>query len=309
MVLRYYKVDKFFHLLALLVIPATVGAMDNQLGLLSARHSQQLTMMEQVTVMQRHLQEPQRHHDKRSSHQCGHERLESVLRSCESAASATLPVPTVSSTSGSVSTDTQGPLVFCGADCNHKVILYANECNNQEFLVQVGGACKLSGRNLTVECIYAVVLVKMGITSCIKMALDVDSTHEDLTLAPLEGSREYLDRQCCSLETSYESNVMHVVHADSMGRAVIDPPLEPPWLQTNSSDYQAVIDVVSSELCLVPTTMEAVTDTTVPLSTQHDSEASSVVVNGTSSLLSTHHRMLSLFQKFVLFLLLRLLYL
>lgn len=281
-------------LLTLLVIPNLEGHM---LGSqLESRHPTQLRIAEQVTSVQGHPQ----HIGKRSSQQCGQERLDSVLRSCEAAASA---LPMVSSTGGPVSSD---PLVFCGADCNHKVILYANDCNNGEFLVNVSGACKLGGSNLTVECIYAVVLVKMGITSCTKMALDVDSTHEEvIPPSAIESSREYVDDVCCSLETSYESDVMHVVRADSMGRAVIEPPLEPPWLRTNSSDYQAVIDVVSSELCLVPTTtMEVTTRVTTSLLVTEDS-SSVEVVNGANPLLLTQHTVPFLFLQFVLFLLVR----
>lgn len=293
-------------LLAFLVIEGDLMA-EEQLISMSARH--QLRMAEHT--MQRYHQEPQIRISKRSSDQCGQERLDSILRACEAAASAPSGLLMAATSSGSVSTE-QGPLVFCGADCKHRVILYANQCNNNEFLVNVSGACKLSGSTLTVECIYAVVLVKTGITSCIKMALDVDSTHKDI-MPPLEGSREYVDRQCCSLESAYESDVVHEVYADSMGRAVIEPRLEPPWLQTNSSDYQAVIDVVNSELCLVQTTTtEVVTDSTVPLSTnstvisvQQDSEASSassMAVNGASSLLPTQHKVLSLFALLCFFL-------
>ena len=240
----------------------------------------QLRITEHVATMQRH-EDLWRHQDtKRSSEECGQERLDSVLRSCEAAASSSLsaPPPTMTMNRDDPTAD---PLVFCGADCSHLVITYVSECGRNEFLVNVSGACKLSGQNLTVECVYAVVLVKMGITSCIKMVVDVDAMHEIDGIAPtVPDSREYIDEQCCSLETSYESVVIHEVRADTMGRPVIEPPLEPPWLQANASDVQAVLDVISSELCLVPLPTEPATTTELIPSTTSEEEPST---NSTSS--------------------------
>jgi hypothetical protein len=211
----------------------------------------QLRVAEQVVTMQRHTDSNSHADVKRSSRECGQERLESVLRSCEAAAGSSTPLPAATTSDGNI--PMTGPLMFCGASCNHLVIAYANECSQNEFLVNVSGACKLRGTNMTVECVFAVVLVKMGITSCIKMVADVESAHEIVGIQPDSlQSREFVEEQCCSLETSYESTVMHDVYADSMGRPMIEPALEPPWVRTNATDYQAVLDVVSSELCLIP---------------------------------------------------------
>lgn len=262
----------------------------------------QLRIAEQAITMQRR-QDPHRHMDvKRVSPECGQERLDSILRSCQAAAA---PLPTATPTSGSI--PTTDPLVFCGADCNHLVITYANECSDNEFLVNISGACKMSGGNLTVECVYAVVLVKMGITSCIKMVVDVVSTHKIDGVALTQPQfGEYVDEQCCSLETLYESIVTHEVYADRMGRPVIEPPLEPPWLRTISSDYQPVIDVVTTELCLaqlpteLPTTELLSTSQDEPNTNSSSASASSTeTANGASGTLCKSR--LSLYVWFILF--------
>lgn len=303
MILRQLKVGmEFFQIITLLflwVIPVLQGHVvgEDWHSSVNTPAIKQLRITEQVVKMQGH-QDSYRHMDvKRSSHECRQERLDSILSSCEAA---------VAATSGSAPTT----LVFCGADCNHLVINYANECSNSEFLVNISGACKLSGSNLTVECVYAVILVKMGITSCIKMVADVDSTrHEIDGLAPTPPQfREYIDEQCCSLETSYESFVTHEVYADRMGRPVIEPPLVPPWLQTNSSDYQAVIDVATTELCLVPLPTELPTTEFEPSSVSQDepstsssSNSSSDAASGASGVVTQRKSGLSLFVYFVLF--------
>ena len=193
--------------------------------------------------------------------QCSQERLDSMLASCEAAASSRDPSSSSSSSS-----------FFCGSGCSHEVFRYAAECSGQQFMVNVSGACKLRGNtNLTVECIYAVVIVTHGITACTKMVADVDPSHDDLS--PLLGSggarkgSDYVEEACCSLETSYNSDVIHEVYVDpTTGTPVTQPPLVPPWLQTSSVDYQAVVDVVGSDLCLedvatTTTTTEATTTT------------------------------------------------
>ena len=174
---------------------------------------------------------------KRDSGRCSQERLDALLRSCEEAASF---IPT---------SDSNSPLFFCGSNCSHLAITYANECSGQELLVNISGACKLESNsiNITIECIYAVVIVKQGITSCTKMLQDVESTHEDLNLSD---STTLVEEKCCSLQTEYESDVMHSIHIDrDTGRLVTSPALEPPWLRTDSNAYEAIRDVLRSELC------------------------------------------------------------
>lgn len=190
--------------------------------------------------------------------ECSQERLDSILRSCEMAASTTVPSPTpVAGTEDTLIDRTvDAPLYFCGANCSHLALIYAAECSMQEFLVNVTGACKLMGLNLTLECIYAVVTVKQGITACTRIILDVESSHdEDMPSSLFDPSKEYMGEQCCSLQTSYSHEVMHEVYVDRMGNAITEPPLIPPWLMTNSSEYQPLVDITNSDLCVVsPTT-------------------------------------------------------
>lgn len=190
---------------------------------------------------------------------CSQERLDSMLASCEAAASAK---------------DSSSSSFFCGSGCSHEVFRFAADCNDQQFVVNVTGACKLRGNaNLTVECVYAVVIVTHGITACTKMVVDVDPSHDDLS--PLldssaRKSSDYVEEACCSLQTSYESDVVHEVYVDpATGRPVTEPPLVPPWLQSSSGDYQAVVDVVGSGLCLadVATTTTATEEATTTSAT------------------------------------------
>ena len=167
---------------------------------------------------------------KRDSGRCSQERLDALLRSCEEAASF---IPT---------SDSNSPLFFCGSNCSHLAITYANECSGQELLVNISGACKLESNssNITIECIYAVVIVKQGITSCTKMLQDVESTHEDFNLSD---STTLVEEKCCSLQTEYDCDAMHDVYIDRDNeRLITDPPLVPPWLRTDP--YQLIQDVL-----------------------------------------------------------------
>lgn len=293
MVLRRCNCKRLFHLATLLsllvpVLHGQVMAKDEQ----SSSGSHKQGVAEQVDTMQRH-QDLQAHTDtKRSSQECGQERLDNLLRSCEAAASVLMPPPS----DPTMATDTDS-LVFCGADCSHLVVMYASECSGGEFLVNVSGACKLSGQNMTVECVYAVVLVKMGIASCIKTVVDVESTHEIADIAPtVPDFREYIDEQCCSLETLYDSVVTQEVYADTMGRPVVEPPLQPPWLLTDASDLQDVINVVSSELCLVPLPTEpaAATTTELLLTTSEEGPDTNSAFLGSTEAISGAARLLTL---------------
>lgn len=236
--------------------------------------------------------------------QCSQQRLEDMLRSCEAAAA----IPAPRSTSDPPTQNTlrdrtkDAPLYFCGPNCSHLVFIYANECNMREFLVNVSGACKLQGENLTIECIFAVVIVKEGIAACTKMVLDINSMHDiDDNFTNLDDSSQYVDEQCCSLETSYQSDVTHTVSINTMGRIVTNPPLEPPWLMTNSSSYQAVLDVVSSNLCLVATTTGTTITTTITGSLPNSQNMSTTMHNGVYRTLSLHWicRFLCIFLYFV----------
>ncbi len=182
---------------------------------------------------------------KRSTSGCNLERLNSMLSSCERAAA---PVPATEA-----SQRDPAPL-FCGAGCSQQVMHYASECSsNQKFLVTVNGACKLGGVNLTLECVYAVVMVQIGFTFCSKSQQGVDFTHEEVQYL-FNKSEQYVEETCCSLQTSYIDNPSHEVIIDTSGRVTTDPPLEPPWLNTNLSDYEAIVEVTRSDLCLKPPT-------------------------------------------------------
>ena len=196
-----------------------------------------------------------------SNERCSQERLESMLRSCEMAASPAASSPAATSTDGSLSTE--APLFFCGANCSHLALLYAIECSNNEFLVNVSGACKLPGQNLSVECIYAVVIVKQGITACTRMVIDEESesSHEEEASNLFDRTKQYVDEQCCSLETRYQSQVEHMVYVDRQRRIVTNPPLIPPWLATNASEYQPVVDITSGELCMAKNTAQTTSHT------------------------------------------------
>jgi len=202
---------------------------------------------------------PVEHRARRQSNDanpCSQERLDSILRSCETAAAT----PTHTSESDS----SENLPLFCGAGCSHLVFSYANECSNNKFLVNISGACKLQGENLTIEYLFAIVIVKDGISTCTKSSVDIVSTHNELTEL-FNKSIEYTDEHCCSLDMSHNSDVVHAVYINRFGRLMVDPPLEPPWQTVNVTNYKPVIDVTGSDLCRAksPTTTATI-PTTVP---------------------------------------------
>lgn len=216
------------------------------------------------------------------------QRLDNMLRSCEVAAATPVPSPTPAAATDATPLQEQtveAPLYFCGANCSHLAFLYAAECSWQhQFLINVTGACKLAGTSLTLECIYAVVMLKQGITACTRVILDVESTHDNRPL--FDPSKSYVQRQCCSLETSYSTEVPHEVHVDRMGNPITEPPLEPPWLLSNSSEYQPLVDITSTDLCVAPdvtTTTTTEVSPTMPNFTASDSSSESKTHATTSS--------------------------
>lgn len=305
MVLRQCRMTVIFYLinLAMLLLTVTQGHTIKEDGFRHrGRQPTQLRTVESVVRVDKHHQETedlQMHRSDltkrsvtRESDPCSQERLDSLLRSCENAATASSVTATEDTT--------QAPLRFCGADCSHLVFLYANDCSSQEFLVNISGACKSSGGNFTVECIYAVVLVKSGISTCTKMVLDVDPIHEDL---PMDDSRAYVDRQCCFVQTTYESEVVHEIYVDRTGRPVTNPPLEPPWLGTNSSDYRAVIEVLDTKLCLIPEPVTTTVATASPTTTDYNSTADTTDWAGTLAEISSSACSLQTCCRFSLFVL------
>ena len=216
-------------------------------------HFDHLTAVEHVVT----LREPQsaRLTRRQTNNECNQERIDSMLRSCEIAASTPVPSPTpmVGTESTLDERTVDAPLYFCGPNCSGLAFLYAAECGVPEFIINVTGSCKLRGSNLILQCIYSVVIVKRGITACTRMILDVESSDEEMLFDP---TKEYVEDQCCSLETNYSDALMFNVYVDRMGNAVTEPPLVPPWLMSNSSEYQPVMDITSTDLCTVaPTTL------------------------------------------------------
>ena len=191
----------------------------------------------------------------RSTNSCTQERLDAILQSCE----ATAP-PQPQSAAADLSTR------FCGAGCSHQVIEYASDCSiNQEFVVNISGACKLGGENLTLQCIYAVIIARHGLTVCKKMQLGFNFMHEEVQYL-FNRAEKYVDETCCSLESSYSDTPTHDIDIDSKGGVVTEPPLMPPWLISNVSDYSAIQEVTRSDLCLKPPTttsyMDSISKTT-----------------------------------------------
>lgn len=188
---------------------------------------------------------------KRSTSGCSEERLENLLRSCRASAAASL-----------AESSSEAPLLFCGADCSHLVFLYASECSMQEFILNISGACKKRGNDFVIDCLYAVVIVKSGITACTKMMLNIDSRHDGLADL-FDSSNEYVNEQCCSLETSYSSTVLHDVYVDgNTRRAVTVPPLQAPWQGIDPRNYDPVVEITNGDICLASTRSVTASSTT-----------------------------------------------
>ncbi len=140
-------------------------------------------------------------------------------------------------------------MFFCGPHCSHLAFNYAHLCNMNEFVINVSGACKLKGANVTVQCIYATVIVKDGLTTCAKRVVDIEANHNISSM--VDSTQEYIDSQCCSLQCSHSNTSSHDVFVErNTGKILVEPPLLPPWTNINASEYQPLIDVTSSELCL-----------------------------------------------------------
>lgn len=177
---------------------------------------------------------------------CDQESLLAILEKCENAAKVS-----VGSTNSNRrrkrrrSSDSQS---FCGSSCSHLVFAYTNVCGLQEFIVNVSGACKLSGSDFRVNCIHAAVVVKPGIVSC--MNTHQESVSHNVSHL-VDASRVYRQSQCCSLRTSYNSSLPgHELKLDpQLGDFRVDPPLIPPWKEMALSEYQPVLDITRTALC------------------------------------------------------------
>lgn len=231
---------------------------------------QQYTNHRQSRDLANHGAEKRRE-SKRSISDCSSESLASVLRSCEASAS-----PQVADGQNSH---------FCGTGCKALVDNYAAKCSgNNRFSVMVSGACKLAGANLTLECVYAVVIVDDGLTVCERMVQDVDYNHEEVQYL-FNRSKEYVEEPCCSLNSTYSDDPVHRVTIDHRG-ITITPALVAPWQNSDTTDYSAIVEVTRSDLCLKPPTTAATTDLMPTTS------ASEKVINKveSSSMISGAHR-------------------
>ena len=202
---------------------------------------------------------------KRSSSQleikCNQESLLSILDSCESAAKASVGALNSQRRKKRSSREQS----FCGAGCSHMVINYAGICGLQEFIVNVSGACKLSGGEFKVNCIHAAVVVKPGIISCMNPHQESVS-HEVSHL--VDSTKNYRQSKCCSLHSYSNSSLPgHDIIFDRQTNSFrVDPPLLPPWKTMDVGEYPPIQDLTSSNLCVaeVTTTTAAIIETEAP---------------------------------------------
>jgi len=176
---------------------------------------------------------------------CNNESLHYILDKCETAAEAS--VGTQNSQRRRKRSGIEQP--FCGAGCSHMVINYVNICGLQEYIVNVSGACKLSGGEFKVNCIHAAVVVKPGIISCMNPHQQSVS-HEVRHIVNF--TKNYRQSKCCSLQSYANPSLPgHDIIFDRQTNIFrVDPPLLPPWKAMDISKYPPILDLTSSNLCV-----------------------------------------------------------
>ena len=206
--------------------------------------------------------------------QCTPESLRHILESCEQSISIDDSVsPSTQANTGQSTTTI--PQSFCGPNCSNLIFSYVNICNLQQFVLNVSGACKLSGSNFIMEWVHAVIIADPLMHQCMKRTLNATNP-----LLPIQTS-QYTQSRCCSLNIAHDNGTMYRIVLDRVERRVhTQPPIEAPWTYMNLSSFQPAINVVNSELCLQPVTTEK------PSQSQSPETISMNDVNVTSSEIS-----------------------
>ena len=215
----------------------------------------------------------------RQAVQCSSQTLQSIFRTCEGALAGSVgPQP---ATQDSI----DDSMFFCGAGCRDRILDYAVACHIPEFILNITGACVVSRTNVTVQCVYAAI-IHSGVTSCMKSVTGFENTVHDIEVtSPIDETKRYITPQCCSLQTSFANTTDRNVFVDRNSfKVVVDPPLEPPWVNMNIKDYQPVIEVTKGDLCMEVSTTTTTTEpdtTTIDIITS--SSSSSILLETTEN--------------------------
>lgn len=194
---------------------------------------------------------------------CSQDHLNEIIQRCEES---------VKPTDSSVSQQ------FCGSSCKTRVASYAKACNYTEFSLNVTGTCQIDSAQ--VQCIFAVIIIRAGISSCSANA--VNYTHVDNLNDTLP---QDTNPSCCSLSTSFNTSGEYFSIASDpiTGIPIIQPPLLPPW--QNCSAYVSTITNCDTEpTSIIPT-----------VASRNNSDLmSTIITSGStlSSLQTKHHLVL-----------------